>query len=127
MSWLCCVTCIKSKQKLEKKSSIPVYFVNRSSWWKKTPDADKTHHDKWWDITEAHNRWVRLDVKTYEISSTKIGLRFYKSKLWGRSKVPWKPSFFQNFATLLRFGEKYETEVFAIDVRKNFHERYKLH
>ena len=80
MSWLGNVIRVKTQEKCEMKSGFPGYDGNWSltSAWKLTLDAYETSHDKWWDITKMHNRWVRAGVKTYVNSSTKIGLRLFK-------------------------------------------------
>jgi len=112
-----------SQQKRDKKSGIAGYDGNRSltSACRISPDADESSHDKWWDITETHNRWVRVGVKTYENSSTYIGLRLFKPDFenghWYRqSHFSFKLEEMTCFATLLGFGDESATEASGINV-----------
>ena len=123
MSWLSNVIRKNSQQKRDKKSGIAGYVGNRSltSAWRTSPDADESSHDKCWDITKTHNRWVRMGVKTYENSSTYIGLRFLKPDFenghWYRqSHFCFKLDKSTCFATLLGFGDESATEASGINV-----------
>ena len=123
MSWLSNVIRNNSQQTRDKKSSIAGYDGNRSltSAWRISPDADKSSHYKWWDITKTHNQWVRVGVETYENSSTYIGLRLFKPDFengyWYRqSHLSFKLDEFPCFATLLGFGDESATEASGINV-----------
>ena len=123
MSWLSNVIRKNSQQKRDKKPSFAGYDGNRSltSAWRILPDADETNHDKWWDFTKTHNRWVRVVVKTYENSSTYIGLRLFKldfenGHCYRHSHFSFKLEELTSFETLLGFGDESATEASAINV-----------
>ena len=123
MSWLSNVIRKNSQQTRDKKSGIAGYDGIRllTSAWRISLDADESSHDKWWDITKTHNRWVRVGVKTYENSSTYIGLRLFKPDFgnghWYRqSHFSFKLDEMTCCATLLGFGDESATEASGLNV-----------
>ena len=123
MSWLSKVIHKNSQQKRDKKSGFAGYDGNRSltSAWRISLDADESSHDKWWGITKTQNRWFRVGVKTYEYSSTYIGLRFLKPDIendhWYRqSHFSFKLDEMTCFATLLSFGDESAAEASGLNV-----------
>ena len=123
MSWLSNVNRKNSQQKRDNKSAFASCDGNRSltSAWRISPDADESSHDKWWDITKTHNRWVRVGVNTHENSSTYIGLQLFKPDFenshWYRQiHLSFKLEELTCFATLLGFGDESTTDALGINV-----------
>lgn len=116
MNWL---STVLRKQKRERKSGFSgADNKNLTSSWKISPEADESTHDKWWDISKSHNRWVRLGIKTYDNAnspSTYIGLRLFKpdfeSGQWNRqSHFSFTVDELTCLATCLGLGDKSAVE-----------------
>ena len=119
MNWLSTVI---RKQKRERKSGFSgTDNKGLVSSWKKSPEADESTHDKWWDISKSHNRWVRKGIKTNDNASssgpsTYNGLRLFKpdfdSGQWNRqSHFSFTIDELTCFGTCLGLGDKAAVEV----------------
>ena len=92
-----------------------------SSSWRISPEMDESSHDKWWDLTKSHIRWIRVGIKTYDNSSTYVGLRLFKPDFqtgeWHRqSHFSFTIEELTAFVALMGFGEKNAAEAAGIRI-----------